>query len=241
MARFSRKRTPSVLSEKAYNRHMRPCGLAFALSLAVSCISPAKDKNPTPGHAENDAVSVDAVAYLDRNAIQQVLGSDLSGYYTVLQVTVTPKKGNLNIRRDDFLLRTDKDGEQTRPLAPSQVAGQSDMVLHQVHTSGTVGTQPTGPIWGGNPSIGQGPVQLPGNGGMGGNGSGGTTTTASVNKKKSSKEDPMLAVLKAKCLTEKDTSQPVSGLLVFDLEKQKLKDLELVYTTAAGPLKLRFR
>ena len=50
----------------------------------------------------------------------------------------------------------------------------------------------------------------------------------------------MLAVLKEKILPEKETDVPVSGLLYFPMEKQKMKDLELIYTTPEGKLLLRF-
>ncbi len=196
-------------------------------------LSAGKSKTLTPGRAENAAVTVDATAYVDKAGITQLLGSDLGGYYTVLQVTLTPKAGKLNVQRDDFLLRTDKDGEHTHPLAPTEIAGRADLILQEVSAGGSVGTQPTGPMWGG--------VQLPGGQSIGNRGSNPTTLGTTVNKAKPGKEDPMLAVLKQKILPEQEISQPTTGLLIFNLEKQKLKDLELVYTTASGPLKLRFR
>ena len=51
----------------------------------------------------------------------------------------------------------------------------------------------------------------------------------------------MLDVLKEKILQEKETETAVSGLLYFPMEKQKLKDLELIYTTPEGRLLLRFK
>jgi hypothetical protein len=48
-------------------------------------------------------------------------------------------------------------------------------------------------------------------------------------------------VLKEKILPEKETDAPVSGLLYFPMEKQKLKDLELIYKTPEGKLTLRFK
>jgi hypothetical protein len=56
------------------------------------------------------------------------------------------------------------------------------------------------------------------------------------------KENPVLAVLKQKVLPEKETSEPLAGLLYFSLEgKQKPKDLELQYNGPAGKLSLQFR
>ncbi len=207
-----------------------------ALALLPFALHAGKEKTASPGLAGNASVTVSATAFTDAASIKQLIGSDLNGYYTVVQVTVTPKSGKVNIQRDDFTLRTDKDGEKTQPMAPSQIAGRTDLTLRETRTgTGTVGTQPTGPVWSGLP--------LPGGGQSMGNGAGGggAATTGVVNKKAAGKTDPMLEILKQKMLPEKETDQPLSGILIFNLEKQKLKDLELIYTTSDGPLKLRFR
>lgn len=217
----------------------------FALAvLAVFSLNLlAKEKNLSPGRAENSVVTLTAAAYLDRATIKQLVGSDLNGYYTVLQVTVTPKSGKLNIQRDDFLLRTDHDGERTHPLAASEIAGRTDMVVRTVGVGDAGGgrAENTGPIWGGVPGTGTAPMQLPGNGGQAGNMAGGTAIASKITKDTPGKEDPMYAVLKGKILPEQEIEKPLTGLLIFNLEKQKLKDLELIYTTAEGPLKLRFQ
>ena len=207
------------------------------LPVLVPGLRAGKEKNPTPGRAENAAVIINAEAYVDRDAIKGLVGSDLNGYYTILKVTVTPKAGKLTVQHDDFLLRTDKDGERTHPMSASEVAGRTDMTLTAVQ-NGTVGTQKNAPVWSGVPGMG---TSMPSNGGFGGNGAGGSTTTSKMNQAAPGKTDPMYDVLKQKILVEKETDQPVTGLLIFNLEKQKLKDLELIYTTAEGPLKLRFR
>lgn len=217
------------------------------LPLLVVGLAPGKDKDKdktlNPGHAENAAVAISATAYTERSEIQQLIGSDIGPYYTVLQVTVTPKAAKYKVDPDDFLLRTDKDGERTHPLAPSQIGGKADLVLHEVRTP-TVGVGNNGPVWGGVPGTGSQPMQLPGNGGSMGNGAGGSTVAATVNQDKDKdkgKHDPVLDVLKQKVLPDKETDGPLTGLLIFSLEKQKVKDLELVYTTPQGPLRLRFK
>ena len=40
---------------------------------------------------------------------------------------------------------------------------------------------------------------------------------------------------------EKESEQPVIGLIYFPMEKQKVKDLELIITTASGKLSMRFK
>jgi hypothetical protein len=214
-----------------------PTLATLALTTLALTTLVAKEKNPSPGRAENAAVIVTAEAFTERDAIKGLVGSDLNGYYTVLRVTVTPKSGKLAIQHDDFLLRTDKDGERTHPMEASQIAGRTDMTVAAVST-GTVGTEKNSPVWSGIPGMG---TSMPSNGGFGGNGAGGSTAVGKMNKDESAKVDPMYKILKEKILVEKETDQPAAGLLFFNLEKQKLKDLELIYTTSEGPLKLRFK
>ena len=55
------------------------------------------------------------------------------------------------------------------------------------------------------------------------------------------KENPIKKVLEDKILPEKKTDQPVSGLLYFAMEKQKMKDLELTYGGRENRIALRFK
>ena len=50
----------------------------------------------------------------------------------------------------------------------------------------------------------------------------------------------MVGVLKQKELPETKTDKPVSGLLYFPMEKQKIKDLELRYTPGDDKITMRF-
>ena len=104
--------------------------------------------------------------------------------------------------------------------------------------SGVVG-EDQGPAWGGYPG---GPMgRMPGQGGNIGNGPGGSVAEATLNSNNRSKESPLMKVLSDKILPEKETSDPVSGLLYFPMDiKQKVKDLEMYYTTPAGKISLRF-
>ena len=202
----------------------------------------AGKKDVDPGHASNALVDITATAILDRQTIKSEIGSDFDGQFTLVRVTVTPKDHALPVRLDDFLLRSERDGSRSTPFAPSQIAGQGALVLHevQISRSGPLGDS-NGPVWGGVPGTGTRPQQLPGNGGSAGNGAGGTAAEAKMNDGGKEPVNPLLATLKAKVLPEKETVQPVSGLLYFPLEKQRLKDLELDYSGPGGPLKIRFR
>ncbi len=54
--------------------------------------------------------------------------------------------------------------------------------------------------------------------------------------------DSLEKTLAAKALPEKKTDQPASGLLYFSMDKQKMKDLELVYGPPGDQrIRLRFK
>ena len=55
------------------------------------------------------------------------------------------------------------------------------------------------------------------------------------------KENPLKKTLEDKVLPEKNTDQPVSGLLYFAMEKQKMKDLELTYGGRENRISMRFK
>jgi hypothetical protein len=203
------------------------------MSAALLC---AADKKVPLRSTENDVVEITATALADREAVRQALGSDLGGHYIVVNVRMVPKEGRkVTINRDDFLLRTDKDGERTTPFAPSQIAGKGALVV-------TTGASSGGTVMAGAPG-GYGPPYGPLGGGgiMGGGSEAGTETHATMKSGSKDKADPILDVLKEKVLPEKETETAVSGLLYFPMEKQKLKDLELIYTTPEGKLSLRFK
>ena len=85
---------------------------------------------------------------------------------------------------------------------------------------------------------------FPGSGGASaGTGTSDTSSAeAKIDTNANAKEDPLLAVLKAKIFPEKQTVEPVSGLLYFSLEgKYKAKDLVLQYNGPAGRLQLEFK
>lgn len=219
---------------------MRP--LLLTLLFVVSISVAQGGKKPSPAHTANDAVEITASALLDREALQQTLGSDLGGYYVVIAVQINPRDGKpLVIHLDDFLLRTDRNGEKATPFVPSQIAGSGALIVSQTGGGRGMMGEDRGPIWGGYPGSGQRPRRMGGDGG----GIGNTATSsaqASVQADSKSKPSPLLEGLKEKILPEKQTDQPVSGLLYFPMEgKQKLKDLELLYNGPAGKLSLRFR
>jgi len=195
------------------------------------------DKKPPLRSTENDILEITATVIADREAVKQAIGSDLGGHYILVDVHLTPKDGQkIKINLDDFLLRTDKDGERTTPFAPSQIAGSATMVLTQ-------GAANSGGHWAspGNPELGPYGPPIMNGGAIGGGSDVPGETRATIKQGSKDKTDPILEVLKEKVLPEKETEAPASGLLYFPMEKQKIKDLELIYKTPDGKLSLRFK
>jgi hypothetical protein len=202
----------------------------------------AARKQPSQAEAANDKLQISATLLLDRESIQQELGSDLDGYFIVLKMQLTPNGTEpLALSLDDFLLRSFKDGQKCAPYAPSQIAGRATLVVNTRTEGGGPMAEDRGPVWGGIPGTGGRPERMSdGVPGMG-NAPGQTRAQAKIIRGDKDKPNPLLAVLKEKVLQEGEISKPVSGLLYFSLEgKHKPKDLKLEYRGPAGPLNLQF-
>jgi len=202
----------------------------FALILLPALLLPgAPKKTVGTARGENADLILTVKLYFDPASVKEVIGSSLDGHYIVAEVKVEPKYGkDIAIDRDDFQLRTDKDGEKTKPFAPSQIAGRGALVISQTGAA----EKRTG--WGGM----GGPVMTGGGGGIG---SGGDTSSAKATMQNSDQDNPLEKVLTAKILPEGKTSQPVSGLLYFPMEQQKMKDLELTYGSRENRISMRFK
>ncbi len=188
-------------------------------------------KHPQPiveGLAGNADVAVKATLYADPAAIKDVIGSDLDGHYIIVKIELTPKT-KFTIDHDNFILKTDKDGERSHPFKPTQIAGDGALIVSDSALGGGDVKQgnPRGPVWGGSPGGGVGNTATQ----MGSK----ATMQAATGKK-----NPLLDSLATQMLPEKVIDQPITGFLYFPMEKQKVKDLELFVTTATGKLELRF-
>lgn len=225
-----------MLSE-ACMRGARGVAITFVTAFTLWAGGPKKPAVATGG---NELVELTATVIQEKEAVKELLGSDLGGHYIILQMNVRPRAGKeITIQRDDFLLRTDRDGDKSTPFAPSQIAGKGVLVVSESGGGGGIMGDAGGPMWGGYPG---GPPVMMGGGGvsMGGDGEG-ESTKATMKSGGKDSDSPLMKVLKAKILPEKKTDQPVSGLLYFPMEKQKVKDLELIYTTPSGKISMRFR
>jgi hypothetical protein len=210
--------------------------LSCTLLLAALLAAAAANKNVATSKGENEDLKLTVTLYIDPADIKSLVGSDLGGHYFVADVKVEPKYGKeVTVDRDDFLLRTNKDGEKARPFAPSQVAGQGGLIVGQVTDNTGVGS----PGWTGA----TGPVVL---GGTRGGARAGSSrgAVASNPPGKSVSEDqpnPLKQALEARMLPSLKTAKPVAGLLYFPMEKQKMKDMELAYGGKENRITLRFK
>jgi hypothetical protein len=198
-------------------------------------VVPAADKKTTAtAKGENDDVMLTVTVYLQPDDIKQLLGNDLGAHFIVCEVKVEPKFGKeVAIDRDDFILRTYKDGEKSKPFAASQIAGSGALVISQAESTKSSGARSPG--WTGM----GGPMILGGGGGASTGGMGPTGVKADV--KNEAGDNPLKQLLESRILPDKKTTEPVTGLLYFGLGKQKMKDLQLDYGGRENRIALRFK
>ena len=219
--------------------------MRYTIGLArLPAVWASADKKLPLEQNSNELVEISGTL-LDKDQVIKELGSDPGPGIIVVRTSVRPlTEKPVRIDYDDFFLLNTNDGERSAPFAPTQIAGSGVLVVtpQGARKGGMMGER-GGPIWGGIPGAGGTPRRLPGNDvSMGSGGGEGTTNDASVKTENSGKENPLLKVLKAKALPEKETADTVSGLLYFEIDgKVKPKDLELHYKSAAGRLALRFK
>jgi hypothetical protein len=215
--------------------------LCFCVMLAT-CL--AGDKKPTiTNQAGNERVDIFATPLLDEKDIREALGTDLPKGVVAVQMKVAPRgEKPLSISRDDFTLLSHKDGQRSGAFEPSQIAGSATLVVSTTSEGGAVASQPMGPVWGGIPGTGGRPTMAGPSDGMNAGTAGGTESAHATVQQGDKKENPLMKALAAKMLPDKESLEPVSGLLYFPLDgKVKIKDLELIYKGPAGRLTIEFR
>jgi hypothetical protein len=197
--------------------------------IAVSMVALAAPRKPLPGQAGNDDVELVASPILEPEAMRQALGADIGPNYVMFRVKVTPKTEKpLHVSPDDFTMICRKDGERSEALDPGQIAGQGMLVVKSAaRQPGGFGTETNGPVWGG--VINRSPAPS-------------APVSSSTNTESGAKENPLMKFLKEKILPDKDSLQPVEGLLYFPLEAKKVKekDLAIIYKGPAGRLEMEF-
>jgi len=202
--------------------------LLVSLLLPALLLTAAK-KTVSTASGDNDDMILTATLHIDPADIKEMVGSDLDGHYVVAEVKVEPKYGKtVAIDRDDFLLRSHADNDHSKPFAASQVAGNTTMVITKGEAP-KVKAKPTFSIGG----MGGGMGNVPKNDEY-------KDAKATV-KNSGDTVSPLEKTLDEKILPEKKTDQPVTGLLYFPIEKQKIKDLQLEYGGKENRITLQFK
>jgi len=214
----------------------------LGLALLLCWNGAAKEKPIPVVRGENSRFAIEAKLYKDPDQVKRLLGQEVEKGIIVLAVKITPK-GNkpYKLWRDDFIIRSDKDGEKSEPYDPGQIAGSTVLTVIYREEGGGAHTQDNGPVWGG---VGGAPGRLPGSGGGIGNAS--TVERASgteITKDAKEKRNPLLQVLRERILPEGEVAEPVNGLLYYPLEgKHKIKQIWLHYVGhEGGKIDLQFK
>lgn len=205
----------------------------FALALCVTLHAAKKPQPIEDGVGSDASISIKATVYTDPASIRELLGDSLGGHYIVIRADLTPNK-KFTIDHDNFLLRTDKDGERSHVYSPTQIAGDGSLVITTTEDIDKAN---------GKKSSSGGGLSIGGMGGGMGSSPGmvGTPKPVSATMKQATGEkNPLVQTLSARMLPQLDIDQPTSGLLYFPMEKQKVKDLELIVTTPTGKIHIRF-
>lgn len=203
------------------------CAGLFGSSLAIFATA---DKKLPIEETSNQSLDITAAPPLTKDEIRQELGSDLADDILVVRVTARPVTDKpVQLSLDDFLLISTKDGQRSEPFAPGQLAGSETLAVTDNGVRRGLGEHhPT--IGFGGLGIGRSP------------GTAGPPPDTKMQESRDAKENPLLAAIRAKILPEKQITDPVTGLLFFQITgKVKAKDLELRYKGAGGSMALRFR
>jgi len=186
------------------------------------------DKKLLPGQAGNDDIELSGSVIVDRDEIHQALGADLGAGYVLVRMKAVPKTEKpLRVGPDDFTLISRKDGEKSEALSPTQIAGRGALVVKS--TGRSEGGRSFGGFGGG---LGSSP------------GTAGISVPSDVKVVTNDKNDqsPLLAALKEKAMPDRETQEPMQGLLYFPIGgKVKPKDLSLIYKGPAGKLVMDFK
>ncbi len=223
----------------------------LAMAACAGLLAWAAEKTEWRGQASDAKASVEARLYLDKEEVKTLAGHDPGPSIVIVQVTITPAPGTtLRLDREDFLLRSDRDGQRSRPLDPAQIAGSAVLVI-----SSRGGTQGTGMAeerrvpWGGVPGIPGGSptggpprgLPMPGQSPNVGSATADTSEAVASVEEREKKSNPLLDALTEKILADGEITKPAHGLLYFLIEgKLRAKDLELVYRKAPPRLHVRF-
>jgi len=194
----------------------------------VGLLCSAGERKQLPGQAGNDDVDLEASVILTHEEVTNAIGSDIGEGYIVVRMKVIPKGSTpLRIGPDDFTVISRKDGQRSTALTPSEIAGKGEMIVKHGDADGKKSSWGVGGMGAG---LGSSPGTVQRDVIKG--------TQIDDNAKGSS---AALEPLAAKILPDKETKEPIEGLLYFSINgKLKPKDVALQYKGSAGKLTMEF-
>jgi len=179
----------------------------------------------------------------DRQEITQLLGNDLDGDFILVELNLKPLYGaKIELKRDDFLMRTYRNNDTSTAQSPDRIGGESELVLGEAETV-TVGiyTQATSGIpVGGMPGTGTRPRRIGGEETLTGGGTK-SAETPEVSQRDTAEAGGLLSRLQSTELPLGVVDDVVHGYLYFQLSpKEKPKHLTLNYDGPGGEFQILF-
>ncbi len=220
-------------------RAFNPIVLAV-LVLATSPTFGANKKVISPeSSAGNEEVDLVATIFMTQEEATKELGTDPGPDIAILKVRIVPKTDKpVSVAADDFILLAHNDGERSKPFTPYEIAGQGALVVTNTADQKQTKKDKT------STTGGLGGIMLGGGGGGNGMASPGNPKEVKLATRiddKAPGNPKLLEALKARQLPDKETGEPLEGLLYFRLVgKHKLKDMAVLYRGPAGKLNLDF-
>ena len=212
---------------------------SIALAILVLATSPSFGSNKKvispETSAGNEEMDLVATIFMTQEEATKELGMDPGPDIAILKVRIIPKTDKpVQVATDDFILLAHNDGERSKPFTPHEIAGQGALIVTNTADQKQTKKEKT------SASSGLGGIMLGGGGGGNGMASPGNPKEVKLATKiddKAPGNPKLLAALQAKQLPDKETSEPLEGLLYFRLVgKHKLKDMAVLYRGPAGKL-----
>jgi hypothetical protein len=220
-------------------RATTPIALALLFFAALPSFAANKKVISPNTSAGNEEVDLVATIFMTEEEATKELGVDPGPDIAILKMRVVPKTDKpVQVAADDFILLAHNDGERSKPFTPYEIAGQGALIVTNTADQKQTKKEKT------STTGGLGGIMLGGGGGGNGMASPGNPKPVNINTKVDDKNPgnpKLLEALKARQLPDKETAEPLEGLLYFRLSgKHKLKDMAVLYRGPAGKLNLDF-
>jgi hypothetical protein len=204
---------------------------------------PAADPPPQWFDVKLKDMEVKARLVRDRQQIAQLLGNDLDGDFILVELHLKPLYGaRIELKRDDFLMRSYRNNDTSTAQSPDRIAGESELVLGKAEkvTVGIYTQTGSGIPVGGAPGTGTRPRRIGGEETLTGGGVN-ATETREVSQRDAGNEGDLLSRVQSMELPLGEVDDIVHGYLYFQLShKEKPKHLTLNYDGPGGEFQIQF-